>query len=110
MRYNVIPRNLQNKDTPFSHYTASTTPTLGFSICVVPPNIGIRVVDGVQLTLALIMFLLVVVQFVKESLQMYKATNRYQLNPYMNLLVREEMLYFLAYVRFSSFSSSVTLD
>ena len=71
---------------------------LGFSLCLLQPNIGIQILDAVQITIAVIMCLLVAAQFIKESLQMYKATKRFQLNRYMNLLVGEGMIYFLAYV------------
>ena len=51
-----------------------------------------------QMTLGASMCLLVAIQFIKELLQMYKATKRFQLNRYMNLLAREGVSYFAAYV------------
>lgn len=57
----------------------------------------------VQITLGGVMCLLIAIQFVRTSLQMYKATKRFQLNRYVNLLVREGMLYFLAYVHVLSY-------
>ncbi|KAF8126822.1 hypothetical protein EV363DRAFT_1173633 [Boletus edulis] len=39
---------------------------------------------------------LVVAHFVRESLQMYRVTKRWQLNRYTNLLVRDGLLYFFA--------------
>ena len=50
----------------------------------------------VQMTLGVSMRLLVALQFIKESLPMYKATKRLQLNRYMNLLAREGTIYFAA--------------
>ena len=55
------------------------------------------------MTLSALMCLLVVIQLIREALQMYKATKRFQLNGYMNLLVWEGMIYFLTYVDVSSF-------
>ena len=46
------------------------------------------------------MCLLVAFQFIKQSLQIDNVTKEFQLNRYMNLLVREGMLYFLTYVLF----------
>ena len=50
---------------------------------------------------------LVIMQFVKRSLELYKATRQWQLNQFINLLVMEGVVYFLAYVRVSSFLSHV---
>lgn len=44
------------------------------------------------------MCLLVARQFIKESLQTYKATKQFRPNRYMMLLGREGTIYFLAYV------------
>ena len=79
---------------------------LDVSFCVVqnPSPIWAEIVATVQITLGALMCLLVVIQFFKESLQMYKATKRFQLSRYTTLLLREGMVYFLAYVPVSSFS------
>ena len=61
-----------------------------------------NIIDAVQIILGVFMGLLVIIRFIKESVQMYRATKRFQLNQYMNLLVREGMIYFLAYVYLSS--------
>ncbi|KAI9566856.1 hypothetical protein HD554DRAFT_2174021 [Boletus coccyginus] len=45
--------------------------------------------------------LFAVAQFVKESLQMYRGTRRWQLNQYVNLLVKQGILYFFAVFLFS---------
>ena len=64
-----------------------------------------EIIDAAQIALGALMCLLVIIQFIKESLQMYKATKHFRLNRYMNLLVREGMVYFVAYVHVSSFPS-----
>lgn len=51
-----------------------------------------------QLVPGAVTCILVVIQFVRQSLQMYRATKQWQLNQYMNLLFREGILYFLMYV------------
>ena len=51
-----------------------------------------------QFILGTAMCTLVTVKFVKDSLQMYQATRKWQLNRYMNHLVRDGLLYFLVYV------------
>ena len=57
-----------------------------------------EVIGTVQITLGVIMCLLVVVQFIKESLQMYKVTRQFRLSRYMNILVSDGMIYFFVYV------------
>lgn len=44
---------------------------------------------------------LVIIQFVRQSLQMRRATKQWHLNRYMNLLSRENIIYFLVYVSFN---------
>ena len=83
-----------------------TTQVLHLSYCEVTsyvPAIWSEITDISQLALGVLMCLLVAIQFVTQSLQMYKATKRFQLSRYMNLLVREGMIYFLAYVYSLSF-------
>lgn len=60
--------------------------------------------DIVQITLGGLMCLLLAIQFIKESLQMYRATRRLELSRYVNLLVREGMFYFIAYVHILLFN------
>ena len=55
---------------------------------------------ALQVALAAIICVLVAIQFIKQSLQMYKVTKRIELSRYVNRLVREGMFYFLAYVHF----------
>ncbi|KAF8124714.1 hypothetical protein EV363DRAFT_1435185 [Boletus edulis] len=42
--------------------------------------------------------MLAIIQFVRQSLQMYRVTKQWQLNQYMHLLVKQGVFYFLAYV------------
>ncbi|KAH0831315.1 hypothetical protein J3R83DRAFT_13961 [Lanmaoa asiatica] len=51
-----------------------------------------------RLILAALMFILAVARFCTESFQTYKATRQWQVNKYLNLLVKEGVLYFLSYV------------
>lgn len=83
------------------NHTAQTFQVLDFSYCVVSYQGSPRwtdTVDITQIALGAFMCLLVLIQFGRASLQMYKATKRFEPNRYMNLFVREGMVYFLAYV------------
>ena len=60
-------------------------------------------IGGVHIALGTLMCLLGVIQFIREVLQMYRATKCFRLNCYMNLLTREGVIYFLVYVQVSSF-------
>lgn len=89
---------------------AFTTQVLEFSFCTVEGAFKIpifsTVVTVLQLILAAVMCISVVVQFSRESLHMYKATGRWRLGCYMNLFVREGVIYFLLYVHTSWHLSS----
>lgn len=61
-----------------------------------------------QLIHAAVMCMLVIIQFIRQSVQMYKATKQWQLNRFVNLLVMEGVLYFFAYVLILSFLSSIS--
>ncbi|KAG6377731.1 hypothetical protein JVT61DRAFT_14503 [Boletus reticuloceps] len=50
------------------------------------------------LTLAALLFILVVAKLCMESFQMYKATNQWKTNQYLNLLVMEGVFYFLVHL------------
>ena len=74
---------------------------LDVSYCVLQPSPTVLLemaIVVVQMALGVSMCLLVAIQFLKESLQMYKVTKRFQLNRYMNLLAREGTIYSAAYV------------
>ena len=105
-RAHYITRHVLSPDS-----IATTAQVLDFSFCVAQPFPGTwaEIVDSVQIALGALMCLLVAVHFVKESLQMYRATKRFQLSHYTNHLVREGMLYFLMYVH-PSMSSSMQLS
>lgn len=60
-------------------------------------------IDSAQIALGALMYILVAARFIKEALQMYKATKRFELNHYTILFMRESMIYFLVYVFISSF-------
>ena len=85
-------------------HTEVTAQVLDYSFCVTHFDLSTWAVavDAVQVTLGALMCLLVVIQFIKESLRMYKGTKRFEFNRYMNLLVREGIFYFLAYVHLLS--------
>lgn len=51
-----------------------------------------------RLILAGLLLLLVVARLCTESYQTYKATRQWRVNGYLNLLVREGVFYFVAYV------------
>ena len=72
----------------------------GFSFCALQyiPRFWPDIVDALQITLGAGMCLLVTFQFIKQSVQMYMVTKQFQLGRYMNLLVREGLVYFVAYV------------
>ena len=51
-----------------------------------------------QMTHGTAMCILVIIQFVKQSLQMYRVTKQWHINRYMNLLATQGLIYFSAYV------------
>lgn len=51
-----------------------------------------------QLILGAVVCTLVMAKFMRDSFQMYRATQKLQLNRYVSLLVRDGLLYFLVYV------------
>lgn len=87
------------------HHIAVTGQVLDFSFCAAlyDPPILSSIINIVQITLGAPMCLLVVIQFFKEALQVYKATKRIRMNRYMNLLARESIIYFLVYVHVTFF-------
>ena len=50
--------------------------------------------------------MLAIFQFLRQSFHMYRATKQWQLNRYMGLLVKQGILYFIAYVPVSSLPSA----
>ena len=57
-----------------------------------------EVICAAQIILGVFMCLLIALEFTKQAIHMYTATKRLCLNRYMNLLVREGLVYFLVYV------------
>ena len=51
-----------------------------------------------QFILSTILFILVVIRFLQGTFQIYRATRKWELDKYISLLVRDGLLYFLAYV------------
>ena len=85
------------------HHKATTVQILHISFCELEPTMPIwtQVATIVQMTHGVAICVLALVQFVKQSLQMYRATKQWQLNRYMNFLVSQGILYFLVYVPIS---------
>jgi hypothetical protein len=54
-----------------------------------------------RFVLSAALFILAVIQTLKQSVAMYKATKQWQPNMYMQQLVTDGVLYFLVYVSFS---------
>ncbi|KAF8452705.1 hypothetical protein L210DRAFT_2052888 [Boletus edulis BED1] len=85
-------------------FTAVPVQVLDFSFCLnnyVSSPVLADVLDGVRFPLAATMCLLVAAQFIRQSLQMYAETKQWQPGRYMNLFVREGLLYFLAVFLFA---------
>ncbi|KAF8135140.1 hypothetical protein EV363DRAFT_854068 [Boletus edulis] len=81
--------------------SAATTPTLEISTCrleTTPLTVSLEVATILQIVHGAAMCILAVFQFMRQSLQMYGVTKRWQLNRYMNLLVQQGILSFFAYV------------
>ena len=62
-----------------------------------------EVICAAQITLGASMCLLVALEFAGQALRIYKATQRFRLNRYMNLLLREGFVYFVTYVHHFDF-------
>ena len=74
---------------------------LDYSVCesqIVVPLSVILFQAAAQAILGALMCLLAVIRFVRESLQMYRVTKRFEISRYLSLLTRDGILYFLAYV------------
>ena len=62
------------------------------------PRIYTRVAAILRIALCAALCILAILEFVKQSLQLYRATNVWQPNRYMKLLLKQGVLYFLVYV------------
>ncbi|KAF8135107.1 hypothetical protein EV363DRAFT_1213141 [Boletus edulis] len=84
---NGDPRNL----------SATTSHIFHFSVCgatsTAPKWTNVAV--ALQIAHAGAVCILVIAQFLKQSFQMYRATKQWQLNRYVNLLVKQGIFYFL---------------
>ena len=81
--------------------TVVTVQILDFSICTVPYSLWpawVYVAFILQITHGVTTCILVTIEFVRQSLQMYQVTKQWQLNRYMSLLVKQAVLYFFVYV------------
>ena len=85
---------------------------LDFSVCWVDPTsyIWAKVTSIIQMVNGAAVCILAIAQFVKQSLQMYRVTRRWQLNQYMGLLAKQGILYFLAWVLSFPPASSATIQ
>ncbi|KAF8552029.1 hypothetical protein OG21DRAFT_1486496 [Imleria badia] len=76
--------------------------TLDYPSCVVLPTpVWLNEATILRITHGAAMGMLAIIQFVRQSLQMYRVTNQWQLNRYMNLLVKQGILYFFAIFLFN---------
>ncbi|KAF8545738.1 hypothetical protein OG21DRAFT_1528282, partial [Imleria badia] len=84
-----VPRNIP----------VTLTHILDYSFCTLEPRSlsWNKATSITQLVHGAVMCMLVITQFTTQSLSMYKATKLWRPNQYMNLIVREGVLYFLAY-------------
>jgi len=83
------------------HHKVAIDLILDFSICGGEPvsHTWTKVATVLQITEGAAMFSLVIFQFAQQSLQMYSVTRQWQINRYMNILVKQGIQYFFAYVR-----------
>ncbi|KAI9566851.1 hypothetical protein HD554DRAFT_2272914 [Boletus coccyginus] len=82
--------------------SAHTIQILDFSFCMVDPTsfMWVKVNSVIQMMNGAAVCILAIAQFVKQSLQMYRVTRRWELNRYMGLLVKQGIFYFLAVFMF----------
>jgi len=78
-------------------HTVTSVHVLDFSFCKIADSSVVwnEIMNYVQLALGTLMCLLIAIEFMKQSLQIYKVTKQFQLSCYINLLTREGMVYFL---------------
>lgn len=82
------------------HHTAFIIQTFNSSVCIVEPSSPISTKPGTILRIinGTAIFVFAIVQFVRQSLLMYRVTKQWQINRYMNILVKQGILYFFVYV------------
>ena len=84
---------------PFSPVTVVQVVDIAF--CNVSLNASSKILwesIALRLVLSAMLLILAVTSTLKESVMMYKATKKWQPNQYMQLFVKDGILYFLSYV------------
>ncbi|KAF8553945.1 hypothetical protein OG21DRAFT_1497349, partial [Imleria badia] len=81
-----------------TNVSVASIPILDVGFCMVQPIplIWMKVAAILGIANGAVMCIFVIVQFVRQSLQMYRVTKQWQLSQYMSLLVRQGILYFVA--------------
>ncbi|KAN0092675.1 hypothetical protein V8E55_003459 [Tylopilus felleus] len=81
----------------------TTSKIMDFSLCEWQTRLPIttEVTAAVQMAHGAVVCVLAIAQFVRQSFQMYRVTNQWQLNRYMNLLTKHGILYFLCICLFN---------
>ncbi|KAF8442246.1 hypothetical protein L210DRAFT_3536138 [Boletus edulis BED1] len=92
--YIIVPTALYSTYPTYIPDVATQTP----SCAVVLPPVSTKVGAAVQIINGTALCTLAIVQFVVQSLQMYRITKRLQINQYVNLIVKQGILYFFVYV------------
>lgn len=83
------------------HRIAANIQVDGISICITDPDaspIWSQISICLQMVHGAAVCTLAIIQCVRQSSQMYRATTRWQLNRYMGLFAQQGILYFISYV------------
>ena len=92
------------------HHFSSVTvvQAIDSSFCIFSlSNVSSHLLSGItalQIILSVMLLVLPVISTSKESVAMYKATQKWQPNHYIQLFVKDGILYFVVYVSLSTFS------
>ncbi|KAF8136940.1 hypothetical protein EV363DRAFT_1315960 [Boletus edulis] len=93
-----------HSEDPNAHFSETIGHLSSFSFCNVsfndPLALDIMLQIVPRLALAATLVILAVTQTLKRSVEMYRATKQWQLNRYMQLLVRDGIIYFVMNVLF----------
>jgi hypothetical protein len=88
--------------SPTTFSPVTVVQVLGFAFCNIsagsPPSQLLWCIAALRLVLGAIFLILAVTSSLKASVMMYKATKKWQPNHYMQLFVKDGILYFLVYV------------
>jgi hypothetical protein len=98
--------------TAFSPVTA--VEVIGISFCKISlsdtPSLDVMwSISALRSVLGAMLLILAVISTLKQSIAWYKATKQWQPNHYMQLLVKDGVLYFLAYVSPFPFLPFITI-